>query len=179
MTPLSKPAVNELAVVGATLDLWAEFLGQYFDGGNHVVGANTAVKFPKPELLFQQAPITQPSEKDADKRDTLAIALVWSDAGRKNLAWETYGGVRQQVATSRPVFNFWVRATGSNARAQGKLAADRLHGLLGNCAETRALAQKGIHRVRVTEPTIVESGDYVLYRVIATAQLRYAVKSQT
>ena len=180
MTPLAKPAVNELAVCGSTLDLFCEFLTRYFDGQPLAVGANAPVAFPKAELLFQQAPVTQPSDKAAGQSlDTLAVTLVWNDPTRRWKAFENIGGQRQEVVQAQVSFNFWVRATGTNARAQGKLAADRLHGLLDNAGETRALGQKGVLRVRAAEPRVVANGDFVLYLVTVAAQLRYAVRSQT
>jgi hypothetical protein len=179
MTSLTKPEVSELAVVGGTLDLFCEFLTGYFDGEEHAVGANEPVVFPEAELLFQQSPVTQPSDKAAGAGlDTLAITMVWNDPTRKWRAFENVGGARQEIVQAQASFNFWVRATGQNARAQGKLAADRLNALLNNSGETRALGQKGILRVRAGEPRNVASGDFTLYLVTATAQLRYAVYSQ-
>jgi hypothetical protein len=180
MTSLTKPEVSELAVVTTALDLWCEFLGGYFDGAAHAVGANDPVDFPKAELLFQQAPVTQPSELPANASlDTLSVALVWNEPTKKWIAWETVAGQRQQVAQTLVTVNFWVRAAGSQARARGKLAADRLHGLLNNSGETRALGQKGILRVRAGEPRAVASGDFTLYLVVAAMQLRYPIRSQT
>lgn len=177
MSPLQKPAVNELAVVTSTLDLWCEFLGLYFNGQPHAVGANDPVIFPKAELLFQQSPITQPSEK-TNNLDTLSIGLVWNDPTKKWVAWETVDNVTQQIAQSLVSINFWVRAAGSQAKAQGKLAADRLHGLFNNAAETRLLGRKGILRVSAMEPRIVSSDVFTLYLVIARMQLRYPILSQ-
>lgn len=180
MTTLTKPAVSELAVCGSTLDLFCEFLTGYFDGAAHAVGANVPVIFPKAELLFQQAPITQPSDKAPGAvRDTLAITLVWNDPVKKWRAWETVDNERQEIMQAAASFNFWIRATGTNAKAQGKLAADRLAALLDNSGATRALGQQGILRVRAGEPRAVASGEFTLYLLTATAQLRYAIKSQS
>lgn len=182
MTPLTNPAVNELAVVQTTLDLFAEFLGRYFDGAKHDVGGHAQVQFPKPELLFQQSPITQPSDKinasPAQSTDTLAITMVWNDPSRKWIGWETEDGTRQQIVQSAVSFNFWVRAAGTNYRRQGKVTADLLHGLLGNAAEARLLGQKGILRVRPQEPRAVQDDGFSLALVVVRAQLRYPILSQ-
>ena len=175
--PLNSPAVNELAVVTGTLNLLCEWLARYFDGNDHAVGGNDPVLFPKPELLFQLAPVTQPSDAGA-LADTLALSLVWNDPTRRWTAWETVDNTRQEVVQSNPSFNFWVRATGTNAGARAKLTADRLRAVLDNSAETRVLGQKGILRVRAREPRVIQSGDYALYHVLATVQLRYFKLSQ-
>lgn len=180
MTALANPAVSELAVVKSALDLMAEFLGRYFDGTKHDVGGNSQVQFTAPQLLFQQSPIAQASDAlaaGAPSLDTLAITMVWNDPSKKWKAWETVDGVTQEIVQSQVSWNFWVRAAGSNYRAQGKLTADLLYGLLGNSAETRVLGQAGILRVRSAEPRAVQDDDFSLSLVVVRAQLRYPVLS--
>jgi hypothetical protein len=78
----------------------------------------------------------------------------------------------------RVAWNFLIRASGSNARATCKLAADRLSGLLGNKAEIHALGAKGISRLNVTSPRVLADSQYVLRMVTCTGTLRYPVLSQ-
>lgn len=178
--PLTKDAVNEMQVETSTVALVQEFLARYFDGAAHDVGLNAAVAFTRPELLFQQSGVTQPSDKKPAGIDSLAITFAWSEPGRKWMGWENDGGNgRQQVVQSVVNWNFWVRATGGkNARKNAKLTGDRLYALLNNTAETHLLGQKGIRRVRPQEPRAVQDGDYTVRLITCSAQLRYLVRSQ-
>jgi len=174
--PLTKPPVNEMAVAGATLALVQEFLAGYFDGHRHDVGGNLQVTFPKAQLLFQQSGVTPPAVAGDN---TLAITLVWGEPGRKTAAFENFSNVRQEMVQAEVTWNFWVRATGSNAKAEAQKCADLLHGLLGNTAATHPLTQRGIRRLRPREPRPIQETDYVLQLVTCGALLRYAKRSQT
>lgn len=140
------------------------------------------VQFPQAELHFQQSAVTQPL--DAAPASGVAITLVGSEASRRKwTAWEAlaggqYAGQRQEICYERVDWNFWIRASGTNARAACKLASDRLFGLLNNKAETHALGAKGIARVRATAPRAIQEVDYVLRLVTCGATLRYPVLSQ-
>jgi hypothetical protein len=131
-----------------------------------------------------------------------AITLVWSESMRKWTAWENvaatvssgpdgsgdgtapnaFGAVlpktRQEMCYERVAWNFWVRASGTNARAACKLAADRLAGLLGNKAETHLLGAKGVSRLKPSAPRAIQETDYVLRLVTCVGTLRYPVMSQ-
>ena len=173
MNPLTKPKVDANALETSVLALWQEFLARYFDGRPHAIGATAGVPFPKAELNFQQSAVTQP------QADQPAITLVWNEGGAKPWkGWETVGGTRQELMFQPVSWNFWVRANGTNAKRAGKEAAERLAGLLGNSAETRALAQAGITRLKASVPRAVQETDYTLRLVTATATLRYPIKSQ-
>lgn len=171
--PLTNPAVDANALETSVMKLWQEFLAQYFDGGQHNVGAVGNVQFPQVELHFQQSAVTQPL-------DGTAITLVWSGpCGRPPwTGWEVVGGSRQEMRYELVAWNFWVRASGTNARAACKLAADRLAGLLGNRAETHALGAKGVSRLKPSAPRAIQETDYVLRLVTCVGTLRYPVMSQ-
>lgn len=176
MTPLTQPAVNANALETTVMALWQEFLRHYFDGNPHAVGATEPILFPKVELAFQQSALPQP----LDAASGLAITLVWSEANpRRWKGWESVNGTRQEMLYQQVSWNFWVRASGSNARAQGKLVADRLCGLLLNAAETRALAQKGIKRLKPLPPRAVQESAYTLRLLVVGATLRFPILSQT
>jgi hypothetical protein len=53
-----------------------------------------------------------------------------------------------------------------------------LYGLLSNKAETHALGQKGIIRLKVHAPRVIQETDYVLRLVALGATLRYPILSQ-
>jgi hypothetical protein len=185
MIPLSNPVVNANGLETTVMALWQEFLAQYFDGNPHAVGAALNVPFPKAELCFQQ------SRAPGQKAETgsggtgpgplqgLSITMVWSEPGKRpTMPWELAGGVTQQMVYAPAHWNFWVRSSGTNARALGKEGADALYGLLVNQGETRSLAQAGIQRVRVLPPRCVQDADFTLRLVCASAVLRYPVMSQ-
>jgi len=182
MTPLNNRSVDANALETSVMKLWQEFLARYFDGGEHNVGAVANVQFPQVELHFQQSAVTQPL---AD--GVAAITLVWSESMRKWTAWESVPDgqpnvglayVRQEMCYERVAWNFWVRASGMNARAACKLAADRLAGLLGNKAETHLLGAKGVSRLKPSAPRAIQETDYVLRLVTCVGTLRYPVMSQ-
>ena len=157
--------------------MWQEFLAGYFDGQAHDVGATDGGVFPRVELAFQQSTLAQPL--DGAPAPGLAITVVWSETLRKRTSrWENIGGARQELVQEAVAFNFWVRATGPNARRDGKTVADRLYGLLNNSYETLALAQKGLRGVDALTPRAIQDGDYCLRLVTVTGRLRFPVHSQ-
>ena len=175
MTPLTNPAVNANALESSAMKLMQEFLARYFDGGVHAVGATPAVPFPAAELLFQQSAVTQPQAAAGG----LAITLVTSEgARRKYTAWENVGGTRQEICYEAAAWNLWVRANGANGRTLCKSGSDGLYGLLGNKAETHALGARGICRLKVHAPRVVQETDYVLRLVSLGVTLRYPILSQ-
>jgi len=184
--PLTNPSVDANAVETSVMKLCQEFLSRYFDGGQHDVGAVENVQFPQAELHFQQSAVTQPLDAAAQPGPGTSITLVGSEGSRRKwTAWEnvssglTSAATRQEMVYERVDWNFWIRATGTNARAACKLASDRLFGLLNNKAETHALGAKGISRVRTSAPRAIQEVDYVLRLVTCGATLRYRVLSQS
>jgi len=196
MNSLNNGPVDANSLETSVMKLWQEFLARYFDGGQHGVGAVENVQFPKAELHFQQSAVSEPLGAEVGG---VAITLVGSEGSRhKWTSWENVdapsggapdgtGGApvlpvlprtRQEICYERVDWNFWIRATGTNARAACKLASDRLFGLLNNKAETHALGAKGIARVRATAPRAIQEVDYVLRLVTCGATLRYPVLSQ-
>jgi hypothetical protein len=191
--PLTNGPVDANELETSVMKLWQEFLARYFDGGTHDVGATEGVQFPNAELHFQQSAATQPL---AD--GVASITQVWSQTYKQWTGWENVeaspvpsggspdgtGGspmlprTRQEMRYERVAWNFWIRASGSNARATCKLAADRLAGLLGNKAEIHALGAKGISRLSATAPRAIQETDYVLRLVTCIGTLRYPVLSQ-
>lgn len=173
------------------MDLWAEWLGQYFDGNNHAVGATAAVAFPKAQLAFQQSAVLAQAQEGAGATpgplSGLAITLVWSEGGAKpRLGFDLLDGpapggapARQEMAYAPVHWNFWVRASGTSARKLGKQGSDALYAVLANKAETRSLAQAGIMKVRPLPPRAVQDADYGAVRLVCvSAELRYPVLSQ-
>lgn len=194
--PLTKPAVSELNLEGSHLDLWHEWLSLWFDGQNHVVGANSAVKFPAAVLRYQQHDLPKPLEglTSAGKSpDGVAISVVWIGGPSIRYTWDTVGGLRQRMAFARTGWMFWVRAEVTekgegNAKLKCRDTADRLFAVLENSAATRDLAGKGIHRLRPTPPSIVSEGSsgskpgdptYAMRLVSCSGTLHYPVRSQT
>jgi hypothetical protein len=182
MTPLTNDAVNANALETSVMKLMQEFLSRYFDGGKHDLGATPQVQFPAAQLLFQQSAATQPLAEAGG----LAITLVSSEGHRrKYTAWEnvssglTSAATRQEICYEAVAWNFWVRANGTNGRALCKSGSDGLFGLLSNKAETHALGAKGICRLRVHAPRVIQETEYVLRLVSLGATLRYPILSQT
>ena len=179
--PLTNPAVDANALETSVMKLWQEFLARYFDGGQHDVGAVVNVPFPQVELHFQQSAVSQPL--GACGAANAAITLVWSESMRKWTAWESVpdgptSWQRQEICYERVAWNFWVRASGTNARVACKLAADRLAGLLSNRGETHALGAKGVSRLKPSAPRAIQETDYVLRLVTCVGTLRYPILSQ-
>jgi hypothetical protein len=182
MTPLTNDAVNANALETSVMKLMQEFLAQYFNGGKHDLGATPQVQFPAAELLFQQSAVTQPLAVAGG----LAITLVSSEGHRRKwTAWENVRSTsaeatvdRQEICYEAVAWNFWVRANGTNARVLCKSGSDGLFGLLSNKAETHALGAKGICRLKVHAPRVIQETEYVLRLVSLGATLRYPILSQ-
>ncbi len=176
MTPLNSGPVNANALETSVMKLMQEFLSRYFDGGKHDLGATPQVQFPAAQLLFQQSAATQPLAEAGG----LAMTLVSSEGHRRKwTAWENVDGARQEICYEAVAWNFWVRANGMNGRALCKSGSDGLFGLLSNKAETHALGAKGICRLRVHAPRVIQETEYVLRLVSLGATLRYPILSQT
>jgi len=179
MTPLTNDAVNANALETSVMKLMQEFLAQYFDGGKHDLGATPQVQFPAAQLLFQQSAVTQPLQGSGGSGG-LAITLVSSEGHRRKwTAWENVDGARQEICYEAVAWNFWVRANGANSRALCKSGSDGLFGVLSNKAETHALGAKGICRLKVHAPRVIQETEYVLRLVSLGATLRYPILSQT
>lgn len=202
---MTAPAITEWTIESGTLALFAEWLGIYFDGVSHTVG-NVAQIFPKAELRFQQSALPQPLAGDANAG--LGISVVWVRPGKVELCGEWVqpptlspnpapAMSRQQVAYVPGSLMFFVRAQGptrsgqpepgtGNAKKRAQDAAQLLFGLLQNSSATKALAQKGIHKVRAESPALVSQGvgskdvdlNYATRLVSCRMRLRYAVISQ-
>ncbi len=175
MTPLTKPAVNEMSLEGGTFALFAEFLARFFDGDAHDVGENPEVPFPKAVVKFQQNAPPQ-ALKGA------AISMTWNAPGPVRKQWESLAGSRQEICTTTARWNFWIRAEladQGDTNALGIDTAQKLFGLLNNSAATQVLAQKGVHRLRPSTPSLVTDTGYVLRLMPCTAVLRWPVKSQS
>lgn len=178
---LTSPAVNEMGVESSFMTCLHEFLAAYFNGQAHTIGAQAeAVVFPVVELKFQQSAVAQPlgSKPAAPATPGSAITAVWNEDSRRHLHWEQVNGQRQQMVTEHVSWNFWVRATGTNARDHAMRVGDLLRALLGNAAETRALGACGILHVRPGASRAVADADYVVRLMTCTATLRYPVLSQ-
>ena len=191
MTPLNSGPVNANALETSVMKLMQEFLARYFDGGKHDLGATPQVQFPAAQLLFQQSAATQPLA-EAGGAGGLAITLVSSEGHRRKwTAWESLRtannpngpnlgvATRQEICYEAVAWNFWVRANGTNSRALCKRGSDGLFGLLSNKAETHALGAKGICRLKVHAPRVIQETEYVLRLVSLGATLRYPILSQT
>jgi len=108
-----------------------------------------------------------------------------ADTGRNvSRRWETVlvgpSGQRQQMFYKPVRFNFWVRCETADdtARALCMNAGQLLESILANAAETRVLAQNGVHRLRPGSSSPVADTTYVLRLVPCAATLKYAVLSQ-
>ena len=193
MTPLNSGPVNANALETSVMKLMQEFLSRYFDGGKHYLGATPQVQFPAAQLLFQQSAVTQPLAEPNLGLATggLAITLVSSEGHRRKwTAWESLRtannpngpnlgvATRQEICYEWVAWNFWVRAGGTNSRALCKSGSDALFGLLCNKAETHALGQKGICRLKVHAPRVIQETEYALRLVSLDATLRYPILSQ-
>lgn len=171
MTPLASDAVNELALETGVFALFAEFLGDFFDGAPHAVGQNAAVPFPKAVIRFQQSALPQPL-------NGAGISMTWNSPTLVTKKWDNGG---QEVATTLARWNFWIRselADPGDAAALCMDTAQKLFALLANSGATQPLAQKGIHRLRPMTPSLVTDTGYVLRLMPCTAQLRWLVQSQ-
>ena len=183
MSALTKPPVSELEIESTSLDLFQEFLSNYFDGGSHAIGQNAAIVFPKAALRFQQTALPQPLDGNSEAQG-LAITAIWMSPGRVNRCFEAASNSkRQERATTRSTWLFWIRAQaqnsgGGNSSRLCQQAAEKLFALLQNSAETKPLAGKGIHHLRPSPPQIIQDSDYAVRMVSCAGQLRYIIKSQ-
>ncbi|HEX3800240.1 MAG TPA: hypothetical protein VH413_16210 [Verrucomicrobiae bacterium] len=197
MPSLNSSAVNGLNLEGSVLALFAEFLAGFFDGGNHAIGANGAVKFPVAQLRSQEAPL--PKTLDA----AIGLSTVWVAPSSVYTYWDTLTqaeiaalpegsepAVRQQRACGHATILFLIRSseTGGDPNAQKQVqdGAGLLFGLLQNSLATEPLAQKGIHRLRPMPPRMAFPGDgapsadlaYRLRILSCAVKLRWPLVSQ-
>lgn len=177
---LSASPISELALETTTLNVWAEFLGLWFNGATHVVGANSAVLFPQVTLRFQQSQLPQPLSGE----NGVAITMTWNVPGTVKLDWDR----GQQMALGACTWLFWIRAAGANFSTGGekvmcRTVGERLFALLQNNHATRDLHEKGIHHLRPRPPQLIAEGGggdaaFSMRMVTCRGQLKYQVKSQ-
>lgn len=207
-TPLSNSKVSALSIEGSVFALFEEWLSRWFDGGSHVIGANSEnlltqggenlltqggenlvigapTLFPNAFLRFQQSNLPELGGK-------IGITAVWVSDSVIAKRWENVEGEMQEVVTAWANWFFMIRAEGKasdkgdNSTKRCRTGADLLFALLQNSNATRALAQRGISRFRPQTPRLMSEGKtqdkpdqfYSLRMVPCRAQLRYAVLSQ-
>lgn len=181
--PLAAPSLAAFELEERLANLFEEWLRGYFDGADHAVGAQPALKFPVAELRFQQSALSQPLKE-------VGITWVWVAASNKRRYWDTIGGTRQEISEDRASWFFFIRTNAAkpegNADRMCRTVADRLHGLLGNSAATRALAQRGVHQVCPGTPQLLSEGksqdkfdpNYITRLITCRGLLRYPLLSQ-
>ncbi len=170
---LTAPPVNALAIEESVMTIFAEWLAKWFDGANHVLGGHGSVPFPAATLRFQQSSLPQPLSG-------AGITAVWVSTGVLSTYWED----GQQISWDIADWYFLVR-TGGDERLCRR-AADRLFAVLRNAMGSKELSEKGIHKVRPTNPRLVSDGtgsvaadpNYVTRLVACRAHLRYPILSQ-
>jgi len=181
MTPLTE--LNLETAVPANL---AEWLGSYFDGSGHAVGANPVVLFPRADLAFGQGaprrPLADGDDGTADAGTGLEIRVV-----RLNVIRGGGGGqwpcdtilFSGRYVEDVVLFQFQIRAKRGGAGESELLAAqaaDLVHAITNNPACRWVLAQHGITHLRSKPAEVVPSTDYALRLVYVTASLSYAVQ---
>lgn len=180
MTPLTE--LNLETAVPANL---AEWLGGYFDGGAHDVGAHALVLFPQADITFGQGAPRSPLAGDDDTGPGLEIRVVRLNVtrGLVNGQWPCdtvlYTG---KLAEDRVLFQFQVRAKRGGARQSALLAAQAsqlLHAILNSPATRWAVAQPGITHLSARLPEEVPQTDFALRLVHCTARLTYAIRLGT
>lgn len=174
---LNSPAITELSVESAPLNLLAEWLRFYFDGGPHAVGANDPVVFPVVNLAFNQSPAVQPLFKWNDGADTtIRVVMLARNETQEHLDTVLAAG---KLATSRVLFQFQITSkqkTDAQAQQAAQTVGNLLKALLTNPDSIADLGEKGLRMLSPEPPRAVQSTDYALRLVFCGGQLLYPIR---
>ncbi len=149
--PLSNPAINELSVEASAMKLWAEFLGGWFDGQQHML-RGALVDIPQVNgLTFQEMML--------DGKDGLYLQVTTDQqASQKTRLWIDERWMVQEYVK----INFWFRALVKSARTDGhnsislvRWGADTLSSILSSKLLVAPLGRKGMTRFRPQPHKIV------------------------
>ena len=138
--------LTELTLETAPKALWREFLGGYFDGGPHDVGAHPGVFFPRATLAFGQGPVEQPLTAEDRGGGALASAEIRVVCLPRRETVTANSNVLDGLgllATDYVTFQFQIRAQrprGPDAQLLADTVAQLLKALLTNPATRYALA---------------------------------------
>lgn len=180
MTPLT-----ELTLETAPKALWREFLGGYFDGGPHDVGAHPGVFFPRATLAFGQGPVEQPLTAEDRGGGALASAEIRVVCLPRRETVTANSNVLDGLgllATDYVTFQFQIRAQrprGPDAQLLADTVAQLLKALLTNPATRYALAAAGITHLEPLKPLAVTSGEWAVRLLSCPAQLQYPIRFGT
>ena len=171
MQELQSPALTQLTVASGVPTLLDEWLGLWFDGGTHQLGAEPACLWPAVTRRFGQSQVAaQPLNSVVEMR------MVISPRAEARAVVDTalYQG---RLITDYVMFNFWIRAkTPGQAQLAAQTVAQLLHGLLTHPSTRAALAEKGIAHLQPQGPaSVMPSVDYAERLLICAAQLQYPV----
>jgi hypothetical protein len=179
---LLTPALTEGNVEGGTQALFAEWLGDYFDGNMHMIGVNASGVFPVCNLRFGQGEIQQPLNQGnlagfpSPNPAQTEIRLTMTRRQERRDAWQ--GG---WLVTAPTVLNFWVRSK-NQGRGQGsyltRTVAELVYSILNNPENAVALAQKGIKHLAPTGGRTIPSKDWSEMCVMCRADLEWVVYFQ-
>ena len=157
---LLSPALSEGDTSGQAQALFAEWLGDYFDGNIHQVGVNYSGVFPQCLVQFEKGEIQQPldqTDMTPGQPQTEIRLNILRRPERKDTAPQGW------LVTAPVTLNFWVR-TKKQGLGQGKyltrLAAGLLYSLLNNPDNTEPLAEKGIKHLMPRGGVVIPSINY-------------------
>ncbi len=174
--------ITELTLETAPPAIWREFLASYFDGATHDVGPHVGIVFPKANIAFGQSAPVQPLDRAANPQQavqTSAEIRVLCLPRSSAQTWNSEATVGEHLlATDSVMFQFQIRASKSRS-VDGQYLAGRiselLHALLANPVTRFPLARNGITHLLPNKPQVIESTDYALRLLNATARLQYSV----
>ena len=154
------PAISEGNIEGAAQALFAEWLGDYFDGNPHMIGVNASGVFPLAYIRFEQGEIAQPLNQ-ADVNPNLPQLEIRLTTHRRAERRDVFGV--GWLMTAPVVLDFWVRAK-KQGRGQGpylvRTASELLYSILNNPENTEALAEKGIKHLFPKGGVTIPSKDW-------------------
>jgi hypothetical protein len=174
---LQNASISELTTESGTFKLLNEWLGQWFDGQAHTLGASAMV-FPKVNRAFGQGEAVQPMHQLSQGTDA-EIRLVLHSRAESAASNDTvlYQG---KLVTDYVILNFWVSAKKPGPGQSDYLAqsiAEKLKALLTNPDARYELAERGItHLQPQGPPQVIASADYARRLVNCNAQLTYVVQ---
>ncbi len=170
--PLTAPPLTELTADSGLRAVFAEWLGKWFDGAAHAVGAGAAVVFPRALLAFGEGlAAAQPLE---DLPEIRLVCLPRNELALRNV---DANGAGNRVF-SRVLFQFWVSARKpgpGQAQSTAQSTAQLLKAALTNPVSRQDLGACGIFKLQPRQPEAVPDRDYAKFLVACPAELQYAV----
>lgn len=163
-------ALDVNALEETSCKMWAEFLGGYFDGGQHGL-----IAYPQCAFAFQQRPFPQ-------ELNGVGIRIVGNVPGGTR---PRRHGDEQWTLDNPATWTFIVCAKVTTARPDGqnsdslcRITSDLLYALMLKWELLKPVLRTGLQKIRVKPPVLAASAEYSARKLQISGTIHVAIVEQ-